>query len=59
MSNNKDYKINLEYNRERKTIDIPEDYDELKDKFATEFNEIASKKVTFNFFEDDEEYEIE
>lgn len=59
MSNNKDYKINLEYNRERKTIDIPEDYDELKDKFATEFNEIASKKVTFNFFEDDEEYEID
>ena len=58
MSENKDYKIYLEYNRDQKEIEEPKDFDELKEKFFDEFNEGESKIFTFNFFEDDEDIEI-
>ena len=58
MSENKDYKIYLEYNRDHKEIEEPKDFDELKEKFIEEFDEGESKVFTFNFFEDDEDIEI-
>ena len=56
MSENKDYKIILEYNRDHKEIEEPNDFEDLKDKFIDKFDEIESKNFTFNYFEDDKDF---
>ena len=58
MSENKDYKINLQYDRDIKEIEEPKNFDELKDKFIEEFEEEESKNYIFNYMEDEDEIEI-
>ena len=58
MSENEDYKINLEYNRDIKEIDEPGNFDELKEKFIEEFDVEESKNYIFNYIDDDEELVI-
>ena len=58
MSENKDYKINLQYDRDQREIEEPKNFDELKDKFIEEFEEEESKNYIFNYMEDEDELEI-